>query len=231
VTAKKHEKATPGDHLPGWEGPDPTGDGEPQENRVGATPPPYPHAAEVAKWKAPAGSGLKGNGESRRSHRVDLAVPGHEHDEPTIDYAPEPDSRAEIARTRRSEISVSVAVCLADGSRTRVTSAPPTLEQYRARETKEVERSKPEPEKSLREAPDQDFGTSQRIGEGDHQLEPLRFSPTSSWIDPSEPEAVRAVRRGEVDADDARFDEDMIPRYENNSAVEDDWMFEIDEAI
>jgi hypothetical protein len=230
MTAKKREKATPGDYLPGWEGPDPTGDGEPKEHRVSSTPPPYPHAAEVAKWKAPTGSGLKGSGESRRSLRVDLAVPGHEHDEPTIDYAPEPDSRSEIARTRRPAISVSVAVRLADGSRTRVTSAPPTLEQYRALETKEAERSKPEQEKSSRVAPDQDFGTSQRIGEGDRQREPLRFGPTSSWIDPSEPETVRAARRGEVDADDARFDEDMIPRCESSSAVEDDWMFEVDEA-
>ena len=83
------------------------------------------HSAEDSEWTR--GKGL-GKAEPPTSRRVDRR-PMAPDSEPTVDWAPQSDSRAASARTRPRGPDTKVTTTGKDGRKRRVTSTP-TLEEY-----------------------------------------------------------------------------------------------------
>jgi len=155
--------------LPGWEGPGARGEA------AGSMPPPYPHADAVAVWTAPARSGLNSKAEPPASKNVDR-MPMGPGEEPTIDYAPEVDTRARLARFRKEPPLPRKSVRTRGGGRSTVRITL-TKEEYDERQQRDG-RS----DRVAQESPDQDFGTFRRKDSETLPSAVRRFTRTNDWV-------------------------------------------------
>jgi hypothetical protein len=141
------------------------------DERVGV-PPPFPHTAEVDRWRRSAPRGVRGKGEIKRRRDTERqAMIGA--DEPSEDVS------LQRAQRRRDAIPIQRrAVVLRNGRRSTVNVAE-TMDEYRRRIAEDQAAKR-----RAATGPDQAFGTPRRIGEERATSTGLRFEPGAHWVDP-----------------------------------------------